>query len=145
MAKYITTRTGIRAANAYATSVFPSDRQPMAGTNAAASISKSATSVSKEGWEMVTPNNNPARANTNNERTAKMMALPMLAGPSPAVASFSAKYGPKMIGSHEMPTSAAPPPAAVENQGVGQCSSSPTSRRMVTASVITVGIAMSRV
>ena len=40
--KYITMRTGMRAANAYATSVFPKDRQPRPGTNADPNISTSA-------------------------------------------------------------------------------------------------------
>src|SRR5208282_2415721 len=92
---------------------------------------------------MVLPNMNPARTNTTNERPANPMALPVLAAPSPASASFSAKYGPKTIGSHEMPTIAAPPPGWALKNGEGQWASSPTKRKMVTTSVMAAGMAMS--
>src|SRR5579863_7377458 len=45
-----------------------------------------------------------------------------------------------MIGSHEMPTKAPPPPASVLNSFGDQCWSSPTRRKIVTSSVIAAGI-----
>ena len=49
-----------------------------------------------------------------------------------------------MIGSHEMPITAKPPPGAVLTHGLGQRSSSPTSRKIVIASVIKAGTKMRR-
>src|SRR6266566_9564197 len=50
-----------------------------------------------------------------------------------------------MNDSQVMPTIAAPPPAVELNKTLDQCSSSPTNRRMLTASVISAGIMIRRV
>src|SRR5437016_5814415 len=50
-----------------------------------------------------------------------------------------------MNDSQVMPTIAAPPPAVELNKTLDQCSTSPTNRRMLTASVISAGIMIRRV
>src|SRR5215510_6291110 len=76
--------------------------------------------------------------------TGTSIALLALAGPSPAPTSLSAKYMPKISGSHDIPTSAPPPPGSgLKNRG-DQCCNSPTSRSTVIASVIIDGQSISR-
>src|SRR5579862_9487484 len=70
-------------------------------------------------------------------------ALPIPVGPAPANATFHAKYGPKIIGSQEMPTRAKPPPGALLNNNGDQPCSSPIKRRMVMASVMIAGTRIS--
>src|SRR5208282_4798264 len=62
-----------------------------------------------------------------------------LEAPCPERVSLTAKYGPKTKGSHEIPTTAAPPPGAgLKNRG-DQWPSSPAKRNKVIPRVITAG------
>jgi hypothetical protein len=74
---------------------------------------------------------NPSAVNPN--------PFQMLGAPCPALVSLTAKYGPKIKGSQEIPTTAMPPPGAALNNRGDQCASSPANRNKVIPRVIKAG------
>src|SRR3989442_13420903 len=71
------------------------------------------------------------------------MARPARDGATPSFDSFNAKKPPKIGGSQVTPISEPSPPASRLNKTGDQCCNSPIKRKMVSASVITLGTRMS--
>src|SRR5215510_13835277 len=136
--------TGILAAKAYARSVLNSAGQPMPCTTKATTDARLMTIMVATFGVFETKNEQTTPAIVIAIPTTGIkMARAALAGPSPAAASLAAKYTPKTMGSQDIPTSAPPPPGLGSKYFGDQCSSSPTRRSTVIASVITEGQSIS--
>lgn len=114
--------TGMRAANAYASNVRPSIRQPFRGMKAATSVMSRPASVRMLGCLSVESIRNDPMKKTTVDTTAVTTALPIFEGPAPDLISFHAKYGPNTSGSQVMPmTTLSLPTRALTTHGDPQC------------------------